>query len=81
MAILSTSRGILSGRGSEESKRWAANCWRTSGNDKITNSCHESEIKRSRFPERLRYQVDDGAVCGGRAEGKTPLETAARHPR
>ncbi len=47
-------------RSSAESKRSAANCWPTSGDDlrsndlPITISCHESEIKRSRFPTRLK---------------------------
>src|SRR4029078_6207382 len=44
----------------QESKRAAANCCPTSGDDLRCNdlpnhsSCHESEIKRSRFPTRLR---------------------------
>ncbi len=50
VAILSTPRGILSGREAKK-QNWAANCWLTFGR-RVLILCHELETKPSKFPTR-----------------------------
>lgn len=73
LAILSTSRGVLSGREARKQNR------RRIARLRLVILCHESEIKRSRFPRRSKSTSTTTERSQWRGQKEAQLETAARY--